>query len=402
MAAMKAPAVELDLLIIGGGVAGLWTLSRVLQAGYSAILLEKGELGGGQSAYGQGIIHGGGKYAGEGKPAPIVQALAPMPGRWRRCLSGRGEIDLSAVRVLSDAIHVWSHDREPAAPSAPVVFGGETGKAHEAADGRPAAFAHPLFKGTLLRLDEPVVDIPSLFQALAMAVGERLFQADAAKLDYSLDAAGIRVSDPESGLALRPARILVTAGGGAAELASRLGLPEAAMQKRPLHMVAMRHRRRVPSGLSIYGHFAGADGRPMLTITTHPLPDGGTVWYLGGQLAEDGVARDAPTQIEAAKSAVNRALPWLPAVEGDWLSLPVSRAEPAQAGHGRPDGAFLQENGRCIVAWPTKLALAPDLADRVLAVLPPPSGRRSDLTPLRVWPTPAIAPRPWQRLAPCN
>ena len=41
----------------------------------------------------------------------------------------------------------------------------------------------------------------------------------------------------------------------------------------------------------------------------------------------------------------------------------------------RPDEAFAQATGpgnACIVGWPTKLSLAPDLGDRVLALLPPP------------------------------
>ena len=33
-----ATAVSVDVLIVGGGIAGLWTLARLKQAGYKAVL----------------------------------------------------------------------------------------------------------------------------------------------------------------------------------------------------------------------------------------------------------------------------------------------------------------------------------------------------------------------------
>ena len=41
--------VTVDVLIIGGGIAGLWTLARLQQAGYKAVLLESHSLGHGQT-----------------------------------------------------------------------------------------------------------------------------------------------------------------------------------------------------------------------------------------------------------------------------------------------------------------------------------------------------------------
>ena len=100
--------VRLDLLIIGGGVAGLWTLNRAVKAGYSALLVEKGALGGGQSVHSQGIIHGGTKYALNGTFTRAASAIAAMPARWRACLAGQGELDLSEATRLSDATYFWS------------------------------------------------------------------------------------------------------------------------------------------------------------------------------------------------------------------------------------------------------------------------------------------------------
>ncbi|CAM5402359.1 hypothetical protein SSTU70S_03680 [Stutzerimonas stutzeri] len=68
-----------DVLIVGGGVAGLWLNARLRRLGFATLLVDKGALGGGQSVKSQGIIHGGTKYAlhgaltGASKPSPTCR-----------------------------------------------------------------------------------------------------------------------------------------------------------------------------------------------------------------------------------------------------------------------------------------------------------------------------------------
>lgn len=50
---------DVDVVVLGGGIGGLWLLNRLRGRGYNAVLLETGELGGGQSVNSQGMIHGG-------------------------------------------------------------------------------------------------------------------------------------------------------------------------------------------------------------------------------------------------------------------------------------------------------------------------------------------------------
>src|SRR5690349_15173678 len=91
-----------DIAIFGGGVAGLWLLRRLKSAGYRPVLIEKNSLGAGQTLAAQGIIHAGLKYSLEGILSEHTQSLAAMPGIWKDCLAGRGELDLSSVKVLAD------------------------------------------------------------------------------------------------------------------------------------------------------------------------------------------------------------------------------------------------------------------------------------------------------------
>src|SRR5437667_9548275 len=99
--------VETDVVIVGGGIAGLWLLNRLRQAGYSAILLESNTIGGGQTSRSQGIIHGGIKFALQGNLTPAAEAISAMPRVWEACLQGKGEIDLSHVTVLSEHQNLW-------------------------------------------------------------------------------------------------------------------------------------------------------------------------------------------------------------------------------------------------------------------------------------------------------
>lgn len=58
---------------------------------------------------------------------------------------------------------------------------------------------------------------------------------------------------------------------------------------------------------------------------------------------------------------------------------------------------MVKREGRIMLAWPTKLALAPQLADLVLADLPPPSGAAQPA--YADWAVPPIAAAPWETVS---
>ena len=101
--------INSDVVIIGGGVAGLWLLNRLNDLGYNALLIEKEGIGGTQTLCSQGIIHGGVKYSLGGALTGAASAISEMPSRWMNCLQNKGEIDLSATNVLSQNQLMWSN-----------------------------------------------------------------------------------------------------------------------------------------------------------------------------------------------------------------------------------------------------------------------------------------------------
>lgn len=381
-------SLHTDVLIVGGGVAGLWLNARLRREGYSTLLVESGALGGGQSVKSQGIIHGGTKYALSGALTGASEAIADMPRRWREALAGTGELDLSGVRLLSDSHYLWSPGT--LAGNLTSFFASKAVRSRVGqvkGDELPAALQHPAFKGKVYRLSELVLDVPSLIARLAELAGDSLLAAR--QVEPLADGGGLRIDGRE----VRARRIVLTAGAGNAELLARLGLQQPAMQRRPLHMVMVRAATLKP----LYAHCLGGGSKPRLTVTSHPTDQGDWVWYLGGDLAEaDGVARDEIEQIEKARKELADLLPWIDLSAAHWATLRVDRAEPAQYGLVRPDNAFLAEQGNLLVAWPTKLALSPDLSDRVLAALKRDGIEPGAHAPLPELPRPPLAAPFWE------
>ncbi len=388
-------SLSTDVLIVGGGVAGLWLNARLRQQGFATLLVEKGALGGGQSVKSQGIIHGGTKYALHGALTGASEAIADMPRRWREALEGSGELDLSGVRLLSDAHYLWSPGT--LAGNLTSFFASKAVRSRVGqvkGDELPPALQHPRFKGKVYRLSELVLDVPTLIARLAELAGDSLLAGERIEpLREGDELVGLRVDDRD----IRAQRIVLSAGGGTAELLAALGLQQPAMQRRPLHMVMLK----APTLKPLYAHCLGGGTKPRVTVTSHPAADGQWVWYLGGDLAEaEGVARDEARQIAAAKQELAELVPWIDLSTAHWATLRVDRAEPAQSSLARPDNAFLAEQGRLLVGWPTKLALSPDFSDRVEAALARDGIRPGEHPALPQLPRPALSKPFWEGLLP--
>ncbi len=380
-----ADSLRCDVAIIGGGVAGLWLLKRLCRAGYAALLLEADRIGAGQSRYAQGIIHGGTKYALTGKLTGSSEAIAEMPARWRACLEGAGELELSDVRLMSDHQFMWSTTSLSSRMAG--FFASKLMRSRTAAlegEARPPLFRDPAFRGQVYRLDEPVFDTHSLIQALAE--GQPIYRADSLRLEGGR----ILLSD---GRVIEPRRLVLSAGAGNEMLLKQLGREAPAMQRRPLKMVMLRGEG-LPDG--VYAHCLGANALPRITITSHYDAEGRTVWYIGGQPAEEGVRRSDAEQLAAVRAELEGLFPWLDFSACDWACLDIDRAEVAMADGSRPSDVFCDEREGVITAWPTKMALAPRLADEVIERLHAAGIEPGEAFTAPEWARPGVAPLPWR------
>lgn len=386
-------SLSTDILIVGGGIAGLWLNARLRRAGFSTVLVENTALGGVQSMRSQGIIHGGTKYALHGALTGASEAIADMPALWRDCLAGSGEVDLRGVRVLSDAHYLWSPGG--LAGNLTSFFASKAVRSRVAqvkGSDLPPALQDKAFKGKAYRLTELVLDVPSLVARLAELAGDGLLAGERIEaLREGGQLAGLRVD----GRDIRAQRVVLSAGAGNEALLRELGLERPEMQRRPLHMVLVT----APTLKPLYAHCLGGGPKPRVTVTTHPLSNGDWVWYLGGDIAEaGGVARSEAEQIAEAQRELHKLVPWIDLSAARWATLRVDRAEPSQNNLLRPDSAFLAEEGALLVGWPTKLALAPNFADRVLESLEKSGIRPQANAALPDLPRPAMARPVWEEL----
>ncbi|MXY89022.1 MAG: FAD-dependent oxidoreductase [Gammaproteobacteria bacterium] len=359
------PSYSTDIVIFGGGVAGLWLLNRLTAEGYQAILLERDRLGGGQSINSQGIIHGGLKFALHGALGDASRATADMPQRWRDSIEGHGEIDLSACRVLSPHFLLWSGAGMGAGMKA---FLGSKAIAGKTAQAAPDEIPEILRgRGAVYRLPDFVLDSSSLIEALSAPQRNRIqrVDADSSQFIHLGDKRNLRVRIDEEPVEIQARRYVFCAGEGNEKLIEQAGLTRPpGCQLRPLKMVSVSSSTLPPLFTHVLGE--GLAANPALTVTSHRNAEDEPVWYLGGELAEAGAARSEEEQEETAKGLLRKLFPNLEIDDMHWRCLDINRAEPASARGRRPDNAAIASEDDIIVAWPTKLTLAPALADIVL------------------------------------
>lgn len=380
-----------DVLVFGGGIAGLWALDSLRRAGFGALLVENDALGRGQTVPSQAIIHGGGKYALRGVgDLEAVRAIAGMPARWIACLEGRGEPDLREGRIVSRQCLLWVPksgffgDLASKGLMSIVVGAGMLAtKPVEVPEGEwPAAL-----RGTALKvwsMAEPVIDTVSVLEALAKKnIGHvrRVAKAEFRGAEVVLD-----------GQAVRPGAVVLAAGAGNEGLLAAMGDAPGRMQRRPLTMAMLR------GGLPDLWAHCVVGGKTHLTVTTARDRAGRAVWQVGGEIAERGAhATDLAAFRAEAIAEIRKFFPGLPATGLEIATYPAVRAEAATAGARRPSGVHVEkvrDNPLTLVAWPTKLALAPLLADELVAQLGKPQGRFDQ--ELSKGPVPAVATPPWE------
>lgn len=384
--------IDLDVVVIGGGVAGLWLLDSLHRKGYRCVLLEAHQLGAGQTVASQGILHGGTKYTLSNLIDPGAKAVAQMPLIWRDCLAGKGQPDLSQTKRRADFCHLWRTG------SARSRFG-MTG-ARMVLRVKPTEIPKPHWpkalrdlNGQVYNLPEQVIDTASFVANLTDMHKDRLLKIDSENgLTFQRDTTGnlqhIHLTNGDQRLTLAPQQVVLTAGKGNQSLRNKLGLNDQAMQIRPLHMVMVK------GDLPILNGHCTDFSKTRITVTSAIGSDGQTVWTVGGQVSEDGVKMSPEELVKHAKDEVLAVVPNVDLSAAQWATYHVDRAEHKTANGRRPEGVTLMTDANVITAWPTKLVLAPQLADDVIARLAvsPAGGEVS----IDSWPRPDVALPPWE------
>ena len=393
---MEDSPLALDVLILGGGAAGLWMLDELHEAGYRVLLLEAQSLGDGQTIASQGIIHGGLKYALRLRPSRAARTIRDMPQQWRRSLGGEQTPNLGGTQLRSDFCCLWAL---PGLQSRVGLIGARFGLRVKPTPMPIDARPEPLksWTGPVCRLDEQVIEPQSMLTILANRHRDRCLKIDMQSgFEFEMNPDGslkqVRLLNPETSepLDLVPRTVVLAAGSGNQSLREKLGLTRQAMQLRPLHMAVARGALPRINGHCIRGT------APWLTITSTKDCADRTVWQIGGQLAEDCVGLDRDATIARARRDLQRAMPSLELDQIQFGTYASNRAEATHDGN-RPDGPSLIQDKNILTTWPTKLALVPMLSKAIRDMIPSAAGDNLPDIDLHEWPRPSVALPPWER-----
>ena len=389
---MAQPTIQIDCLIFGGGVAGLFTLNKCTELGYQALLLESNALGHGQTIDSQGIIHGGLKYEITHGGHNSAVAIREMPTLWRRALAGESTPNLSDVQLRADNCYVWKTrsltsrlgflGAKMALRVKPEVLEKEERPEWLCSDGI-----------TVARLAEQVIEPRSLLEVLSKKLEDKLLLTAPGGVEVSKDDGCWKVSllNPQTGepLNILTKDIVLTAGSGNESLRAQFGLAAEATQTRPLHMVLVRGDLPTINGHCIDG------AKTRVTITTTTDYAGRKVWQVGGQLAEDGVNMEPDQLVCHASKELHATLPNLDLSQAEFLTYRSTRAEQFSKGK-RPQDVSIETEGHVHTCFPTKLAFAPRLAEAIIPKLQPKTDSiNTDFTNL-MWPKPMVALPVWE------
>jgi len=368
-----------DIVIIGAGIAGLWVFHALKRAGYDVVLLEKNAIGGGQSIASQGIIHSGLKYTLAGKVNALARSISAMPDLWRSALKGNGPVDISAAKENATSQHLLIP---------PGLMGGLVKMVSKQALGNgaseipqeqwPDEIGASGFKGSLIHMGEPVLDVPGVIRALAEPYKDCIRRIDsAAELKFvpphpnpSPQGGGdkkvlsyVQLKEGGQKVSLECKLCIFTAAEGNQAAAEQNGHDKRLeTQKRPLLMGLMKN-----APFPLYAHFVGTSDKPVATITTHKTKDGSLVWYVGGAVAERAKDSNPRDVYHAIQKAFAKYMPDVDLSGIEWEALPIDRVEgKSKTDNWLPDTPTIHEVENALYCWPTKLTFAPMLSDMII------------------------------------
>ncbi len=386
---------QVDVLIFGGGIAGLWLLDELHRRSHRALLVECHSLGTGQTIASQGIIHGGLKYMLGGLVSGSAESISDLPHWWRDCLEGERQPDLRAVAVASPCCYLWRTESLSSWAAMSVArFALQTPLQKVPPADRPDVLGR--CPGDVYRIEEQVIDSASLLSSFLHAHKSRVVKNADDEIAFRYGTAGcvdaVRLTRPDDrrSVEIRCGTVVFAAGEGNERLRRQAGLPANAMQRRPLHMVMARGPLPM-----LFGHCIDGN-RTRVTVTSTVDSMGRVVWQVGGELAESGVALNADQQIAKAWSDLEAVFPGMDFSGVEWASYRVDRAEGMTADGRRPDGPVLRKEGNVLTVWPTKLVLAPRLATMAADLIGDPHPASEGLDSFDDWPRPFIAKPPWE------
>jgi len=199
-----ATVVTTDLVVVGGGLAGLWTALLAAEQGHSVVLLEADRIGSGAA----------GRNGGFMSPS-LTHGFANGLGRWPNEMRQLLRLGHENIAETADTLHRYGIDAgmRPAGEFDAAITVAQAADLREAAEvaakfGEPVRYLErdelrervnsPLYRGALLDEGVHLVDPARLawgLRAALISLGGRIFENSPAQ-DLTVTDAGVEVTTP--------------------------------------------------------------------------------------------------------------------------------------------------------------------------------------------------------------
>jgi hypothetical protein len=386
----KSSPIGLDVLIIGGGIMGLWLLNDLRRARYTALLLERRELGGEQTCHSHVYIHQGHLYR-DVELAEHLKNIQPLWDAWLGSRTPQYEASQSFFGFASSAdaqqkTNFWSDPRlrlayTPIAPRAisPALQGG----AVRVVRSTPERCLNGAWLMSELSQSPSVSDCISRIQEVT-AIRIDLATETVTEVEV-LMANGAR-------LTFQPGALVLTAGMGNQPLldlasggrSALLGRMREAQQIRKGHMLIVRGEQHdLPPLTGVFPSFGG------LFIVSRMEGDD-TVWLISdnrsplSSVSHDWITHDVRWWLPRVLTSLRDVAPnaFSRPERLYWGIYEAPKAEGRQSGLLPSEERIEQFGLRNLWAvWPSKLTLAPEasrvMLEQIRKLIPPPRRRAS-------------------------
>lgn len=384
-------ALNVDVVVVGGGVQGLWLLADLTDNGYSAILLERARPGFGQTGHSHVFIHEGHIYASgyNREPEQVVvrriESVQRAHRLWEAELQPGGRL-ASLMPIRSD-FYVGLRDKNKAKDFEKACR--LTNMACTPVTTSPGfglmQGIERLFKGEGLCLESK-----ALLDGLMghNGIGQHVGRCTDIRVD-SYDAGRFSLSVKcEFGVPLDvSARALVLSAGAGNErlldqLFGRIGAPPdvAATRQQTVKTFMLVLRHQDGSMPPTHGMFPDAGG---IFLASRQDPSGRTVWLIGDRQREyvshpgEMTAFDAAGWFAKFRIELDKLLPSILNNRFDykWGIYEATKAEPYTVdrrfteGGAFPRQYLIHKHTAAPVwlTWPSLLTFAPSVAERIAA-----------------------------------
>jgi glycine/D-amino acid oxidase-like deaminating enzyme len=336
-----------DVIVAGGGLAGLLTALALARRGAHVVLVEPSRVGVGQSGQSHGYLHRGYAYGPDEPRLPTLLGTARR--HWHELLArippvtADSTIAFFGPYAVRRAERYWRDSELAVCPQTTPAW----------LTGPPVACfgsAEPTYN---------VGDILRGLEAQASSAGIRMRPGAVERIEESGDGISARITEPDGGtVAVRARTAVLAAGAGTPGLLARSGLP-AAVQLRKAFMLVLRGRLPAVSVLFPEREMHG------LFLTSRFGDEGRATWLISDFQSFDSDCRD-PGQLSGWWA--RRALLTL----GRVIDAPMLAHVDAVSGYSATKSGLLPSSGtvahelvieltdgRAVVTSPSKLTLAP-------------------------------------------